>query len=88
MTTVKLDSDDDELLEILRAKMIIRGKKMAKKDILGDSVKKASRVESIFHDDNIDNSVPLEEDHFWIILNNPAKLGLKDTSVNVDDCLY
>ena len=35
MTTVKLDPEDDNILEKLRAKMILRGKKMSKKDIFG-----------------------------------------------------
>lgn len=88
MTTVKLDSEDDELLEKLRAKMILRGKKMTKKDILGKLIKQASVQEELFENDVLDQSVPLEEDEFWRILQRPDKLEMTDTSTKVDEYVY
>ncbi|MHA1983565.1 MAG: hypothetical protein ACW967_04345 [Candidatus Hodarchaeales archaeon] len=88
MTTVKLDSEDDEILEKLRAKMILRGKKMTKKEILGKLIKQASTQEEFYDADVLNQSFPLEEDPFWVILQKPDKLELTDTSTKIDDYVY
>ena len=88
MPTVKIDVEEDELLEKLRAKMILRGKKRTKKDILADLIKKADVEEEMYNSDKIDNSLPLEKDPMWKILNNPDKTGLSNTSINIDEHIY
>ena len=88
MATVKIDPDDDELLEILRAKMILRGKKKTKKEILGELIRNASENEEILTNDIMDQTIPLEKDPMWKILNNPSELDMNDTSENIDDYIY
>ncbi len=43
MTTVRLTEEDDVLLERLRAKYILLGNKMTKKEILGHLIRKEAR---------------------------------------------
>ena len=88
MTTVKIDSDDDELLEKLRAKMILRGVKKTKKDILSELIRKAFKEEELVTGDTIDNSISLEEDPIWEILHSPDQTGISDSSTNIDDYIY
>ena len=88
MTTVKLDPEDDNILEKLRAKMILRGKKMSKKDILGRLIKHAAENEDILSNDFMDQSIPLEEDPAWSILNEPHELEFDDTSTRIDEFVY
>ena len=88
MPTVKIDNQIDELLEKLRAKMIMRGVKKTKKDILSELILREYKSEELLDDDNIDTTIPLEEDPIWEILNNPDKTGIKDSSTNIDDFIY
>ena len=88
MTTVKIDTEDDASLEKLRAKMILRGKKMTKKDIIGELIRKATKEEEVYTDDGIDMSVPLDKDPMWDILHSPDPTEITDTSTNVDEYLY
>lgn len=88
MATVKIDTDDDELLEKLRAKMILRGVKKTKKDILSELIQNAYKLEEMITTDTIDNTIPLEEDPIWKILQSPDSTGISDTSTNIDDFIY
>ncbi len=46
MSTVRLSKEDEKLLERLRAQYILMGKKMTKKDLLGQLIRKeAKRIE-------------------------------------------
>ena len=85
---MKIDTEEDDLLEKLRAKMILRGKKMTKKDIIGELIKKASEKEELYSNDTLDTSLPLEKDPMWKILNNPDQTGLRDTSTKIDEYIY
>ena len=88
MTTVKLDTEDNELLEKLRAKMILRGVKKTKKDILSELINKAFKSEELISEDTINNTIPIEKDPLWKILQSPDKTGISDTSTNIDDFIY
>ncbi|MHA1450386.1 MAG: hypothetical protein ACTSP4_13300 [Candidatus Hodarchaeales archaeon] len=86
MTTVRLSKDDEDLLERLRAKYILMGKKMTKKEILGNLIRHEAKK---FEDEEVDSQLPgLEDDIAWKLLNAPLKWGIKDTSTTVDKHLY
>ncbi|MFQ6124833.1 MAG: hypothetical protein ACE5R6_09565 [Candidatus Heimdallarchaeota archaeon] len=86
MSTVRLDEEDEILLERLRARYILLGKKMTKKELLGQLIKQAAKkYEKVqIPEDTSD----LETDPAWILLQKPRKWGIRDTSTTVDDYLY
>ena len=86
MTTVRLNKDDEDLLERLRARYILMGKKMTKKEILGLLIRQEAKK---FEEEVINHNLPkLEEDFGWKLLQTPVKWGIKDTSTTVDEYLY
>lgn len=86
MTTVRLGKDDEELLERLRARYILMGKKMTKKELLGQLIRQESKK---YENEQLKHPLPkLEEDSAWILLQSPIKWGIKDTSTTVDKYLY
>ena len=86
MTTVRLSKDDEDLLERLRARYILMGKKLTKKEILGNLIRQEAKK---FEDEIVDLHLPkLEEDSAWKLLSKPIKWGIKDTSTTVDKYLY
>ena len=88
MANVRIDDEDNQLLEQIRAYYILKGKKKTKKGIMKELIrKKASEVTDI---KLISKTVetPLEEDITWILLNKPLSWGIKDTSTTVDQHLY
>jgi hypothetical protein len=86
VTTVRLNKDDEDLLERLRARYILMGKKMTKKEILGQLIRQEAKK---FEEEVINHNLPkLEEDFGWKLLQTPVKWGIKDTSTTVDEYLY
>ncbi len=86
MTTVRLSKDDEDLLERLRARYILMGKKYTKKEILGILIREEAKK---FEDEVVNHHLPkLEEDYAWKFLYKPIKWGIKDTSTTVDAHLY
>ncbi|MHA2294098.1 MAG: hypothetical protein ACXACK_18210 [Candidatus Hodarchaeales archaeon] len=86
MTTVRLSKDDEDLLERLRARYILMGKKMTKKEILGKLIRHEAKK---FEDQPVNHHLPeLEDDIAWNLLFKPMKWGIKDTSTTVDEHLY
>ncbi len=86
MTTVRLNKDDEDLLERLRARYILMGKKMTKKEILGNLIRQEAKK---FEDEVLNHHLPsLEDDFAWKLLQKPIKWGIKDTSTTVDEYLY
>ena len=86
MTTVRLNKDDEDLLDRLRARYILMGKKMTKKEILGQLIRQEAKK---FEEELNDHHLPkLEQDSAWQLLQKPLKWGIKDTSTTVDEYLY
>jgi hypothetical protein len=86
ITTVRLNKDDEDLLERLRARYILMGKKMTKKEILGNLIRQEAKK---FEDGVVNHHLPrLEDDYAWKLLQKPMKWGIKDTSTTVDEYLY
>lgn len=86
MTTVRLDKDDEDLLDRLRARYVLMGKKMTKKEILGNLIRQEAKK---FEEEHVDDPpIKLEDDTAWKQLKKPLKWGIKDTSTTVDEHLY
>jgi hypothetical protein len=88
MATVRIDDDDDELLEKIRAHYILKGKKMTKKDILKELIKRKSSELTNLSVQAKSDSLPLDKDFAWIMLEKPLNWGISDTSITVDKYLY
>ena len=86
MTTVRLSKDDEDLLERLRARYVLMGKKLTKKEILGNLIRQEAKK---FEDEVVNHHLlKLEEDVAWKLLEKPIRWGIKDTSTTVDEHLY
>ena len=86
LTTVRLSKDDEDLLERLRARYILMGKKMTKKEILGRLIRQETNK---YEEESLSRPLPkLEDDPAWKKLQAPLKWGIKDTSITVDKYLY
>ena len=86
MTTVRLSKDDEDLLERLRAHYISMGKKLTKKEILGNLIRQEAKK---FEDNVVDHhQSKLEDDIAYKLLSKPQNWGIKDTSTTVDEHLY
>ena len=68
--------------------MDLRGIKKTKKDILSELIHKAFESEEMIATDSVDNTITVEEDPIWDILNSPDQTGISDTSTNIDDFIY
>lgn len=85
MSTIRIDDHHRQLLDRLLAHLLLRGKKINKKDLLGTLIEKAIKEEGI---PLVDTHVPIEEDSAWTGLNETFKLDIVDLSENVDTYLY
>ena len=88
MATLRIDNEDDELLERIRAQYILKGVKKTKKEILKELI--AQKVKEM-HDLEIleeEETESVEEDYAWKMLEKAPKWGIKDTSTTVDQYLY
>jgi len=85
LTTVRLGKDDEELLERLRARYILMGIKLTKKEILGNLIRQEAKK---FEDEVGSPLLELEDDIAWKLLSKPMKWGIEDTSTTVDQHLY
>jgi len=86
MTTVRLSKDDEDLLERLRARYVLMGKKMTKKEILGQLIRQETKKYE--EEYNVKHLPKLEKDPAWKLLHSPLRWGIKDTSTTVDNHLY
>ena len=88
VTTIRLDETDDELLERIRAKLILMGKKVTKKEILGRLIREDHEKLDLINDAELHDAPPLFEDPAWKMLSSPISWGISDTSTTVDEYLY
>ena len=87
MATLRIDNEDDELLEKIRAQYILKGIKKSKKDIIKELITK--KAQEIYELQLLEeNEDPLEEDYAWKMLDKPLDWGITDTSKTVDYYLY
>ena len=85
MSTIRIDEKHQKLLDKLIANMILRGRKMNKKKIIGELIENALISEGIPIEDKL---IPIEEDPAWTGLNETFHLGFPELSENVDALLY
>lgn len=88
MATLRIDNEDDELLERIRAQYILKGVKKTKKEIIKELIEQKVKE---MHDLEImeeEETEPVEEDYAWKMLEKAPNWGIKDTSTTVDKYLY
>ena len=86
MSTVRLNEEDEILLERLRARYILMGKKITKKELLGQLIRQSAKK---YEEEQLpEDTSELETDPAWILLRKPMKWGIQDTSTTVDEYLY
>ena len=86
MSTIRINKKHQEILDRLLARLVLQGKKINKKDFIGQLIEKAAQNDSIL---NIyDGFLPLSEDPAWIGLQKTYKLGHTNLSESVDQELY
>jgi len=85
MSTIRIDKKHSKLLDELISHLILRGKKMTKKELIGKLIERAFYAEGlkILHKEKT-----IEEDPAWKGLDNTFKLGILDLSEKVDELLY
>ena len=77
---------NQEILDLLLAKLTLQGKKIKKKDFIGHLIEKAAHNDSFLTD--FEDVVPVSEDPAWIGLKTTFKLGYPNLSETIDQELY
>jgi hypothetical protein len=85
MSTIRIDKKHSELLDELISHLILRGKKMTKKELIGKLIERAFYAEGLKISDK---EKKIENDPAWKGLDKMFKLGISDLSEKVDDLLY
>ncbi len=85
MSSIRVSKKHVELLDRLIAVLLLRGKKISKKDLIGKIIEDAAASEGIILDEE---TVPLEKDIAWLCLEESFDFGIPDLSENVDKYLY
>ena len=88
MATIRIDNEDDELLEKIRAQYILKGIKKTKKEIIKELI--AQKVKEMHDLEIIEEKTEelIEEDFAWRMLEKAPDWGINDTSTTVDEYLY
>ena len=85
ISTIRIDKEHIKYLDELVSHLILRGKKISKKDLLGKLIKEALIAEGLNNSNELNS---LESDLAWKGLKDVFKLGISDLSEKVDELLY
>ncbi|TFG01537.1 MAG: hypothetical protein EU540_03450 [Promethearchaeota archaeon] len=85
ISTIRIDKEDVKYLDELISHLILRGKKITKKKLIGKLIKEALIAEGLKNSNELNS---LEKDLAWTGLKDVFKLGISDLSEKVDDLLY
>ena len=85
ISTIRIDKENVKYLDELISHLILRGKKITKKELIGKLIKEALIAEGLKNSNELNS---LESDLAWKGLNDVFKLGISDLSEKVDDVLY
>ncbi len=85
ISTIRIDKEHAKLLDELISHLILRGKKMNKKELIGKLIEDALITEGLKNSNDIKS---IENDPAWKGLKDVFKLGISDLSEKVDDILY
>jgi hypothetical protein len=85
MSTIRIDKKHAKLLDELVSHLLLRGKKITKKDLIAKLIDEAIKLEGIEGKNNSNSPI---EDHAWKGLKDVFELGIEDLSERVDEILY
>ena len=85
ISTIRIDKENANNLDELISHLILRGKKMTKKELIGKLIKEALIAEGL---NNSNELLSLESDFAWKGLKDVFNLGISDLSEKVDELLY
>ncbi len=85
ISTIRIDKEHAKLLDELISHLILRGKKMNKKELIGKLIEDALITEGLKNSNDLKS---IENDPAWKGLKDVFKLGISDLSEKVDDILY
>ena len=88
MATLRIDSEDDELLEKIRAHYILKGIKKTKKEIIKELLAQKTKEMHDLELADYGEKEPYEEDYAWKMIDKAPSWGITDTSTSVDQYLY
>ncbi len=88
MSTIRIDKEHQEILDRLLATLVLKGKKINKKDLIGELIEDAAHKMAESEPNFSDALLPLTEDPAWIGLEKTFKLGHPTLSESVDRELY
>jgi hypothetical protein len=81
MSTVRLDEQHAKMLDDLKAKLTLQGKKISKQELIGKIIEVASKnTDSLFEDQPPE---AIDDDELKVF-----DWGVSDTSTTVDEYLY
>ena len=84
--SIRIDKEHNEMLDKLIARLILMGKKITKKELIGHLIETAAKEENSIAE--LNKNLGLEDDPLWIGLSKTHKSGIKDLSTSVDQLLY
>ncbi len=85
ISTIRIDKENAKYLDELISHLILRGKKITKKELIGKLIKEALIAEGLNNSNELNS---LKSDLAWKGLKDVFKLGISDLSEKVDDLLY
>jgi hypothetical protein len=85
MSSIRIDKKHAKLLDELISHLILRGKKITKKELIAKMIEEAMNAEGL-EDETLLKLI--EEDHAWKGLDVVFELGIEDLSERVDEILY
>lgn len=85
ISTIRIDKEHIKYLDELISHLILRGKKISKKELIGKLIKDALLAEGLINFNELNS---LESDLAWKGLKDVFQLGFSDLSEKVDDYLY
>ncbi len=85
ISTIRIDKENVKNLDELISHLILRGKKITKKELIGKLIKEALIAEGLKNSNELKS---IESDLAWKGLKDVFSLGITDLSEKVDDILY
>ena len=85
MSTIRIDKRHLKLLDKLISHLILRGKKITKKDLVAKLIEDALTAEGLEENEISDVII---DDQAWKGLEDVFELGFEDLSEKVDEILY
>jgi len=88
MATLRISDEVNRRLEEFLALLLLRrGVKIDKKTFVERAILYVIRDQG-FVEEIVGDTVPLDEDPAWVLLDKPKSWGIEDSSMRIDEYLY